>query len=66
MSKKDEVTAEKQVNTYPLSILRKECRKLFDVSTSTFDGATYGLDQSQKYTVEEMKSTIEKWKGRKV
>lgn len=66
MNKKDEAVADKKAKAFPLSVLRKECRKLFDVSTSTFDGATCQLDQNQEYTVEEIKNTIEKWKGRSV
>lgn len=39
--------------------LRANCRALFGVSTSTFDGAAYGM--TGQYTVEEMKAHIEKW-----
>lgn len=39
--------------------LRENCRQLFGVSTSTFIGATYGM--TGKYTVEEMRTHIEKW-----
>lgn len=44
--------------------LRENCRRLFGVSTSTFDGATYGM--TGKYTVEELKAHIEAWKKRGV
>ena len=44
--------------------LRLNCRRLFGVSTSTFDGATYGL--TEKYTVEEMRAHIEAWKKKGV
>lgn len=44
--------------------LRENCRQLFGVSTSTFDGATYGM--TGKYTVEELKAHIEAWKKRGV
>lgn len=66
MRKKEEAAADSQAKEYSLSVLRRECRKLFDVSTSTFDGATCGMDQDMEYTVEEIKNTIEKWKGRRV
>ncbi len=39
--------------------LRENCRALFGVSASTFDGATYGM--TGRYTVDEMKAHIEKW-----
>lgn len=39
--------------------LRENCRKLFGVPVSTFDGATYGL--TGQFTVEEIKSHIEAW-----
>ena len=45
---------------FTLEKLRLNCRRLFGVSTSTFDGATYGL--TEKYTVEEMRAHIEAWK----
>ena len=47
-----------------LEKLRLNCRRLFGVSTSTFDGATYGL--TEKYTVEEMRAHIEAWKKKGV
>jgi hypothetical protein len=45
---------------YTLERLRLNCRSLFGISTSTFDGATYGM--TGKYTVEEMRAHIESWK----
>lgn len=66
MSKKDEINADSKARVFSLAVLRRECRKLFDVSTSTFDGATCELDQNKEYTVEETKNVIEKWKGRRV
>ena len=38
--------------------------KLFGVTTSTFDGATYNL--KGKYTVSEMKAIIDRWKNKEV
>lgn len=66
MSKKAEIATESKARVFPLYVLKRECRKLFDVSTSTFDGATCELDQNKEYTVEEIKNVIEKWKGRSV
>ena len=39
--------------------LRANCRELFGVSTSTFDGATYGM--TGEYTVEAIRTHIETW-----
>ena len=49
---------------YTLERLRQNCRSLFDISTSTFDGATYGM--TGKYTVEELRAHIENWKKKGV
>lgn len=48
---------------FPVAKLRANCRKLFGVSSSTFDGATYGM--TGEYTVEEMRSHIKEWGGKK-
>ncbi len=44
--------------------MRADCSILFGVSASTFDGATHGLDG--EYTVEEMKTIIQKWMKKEV
>jgi len=44
---------------YSLDVLQKHCRKLFGVPTVVFVGATTGM--TGEYTVEEIKSIIEKW-----
>lgn len=44
---------------FPLERLRQDCLKLFGVTTSTFDGATFG--KTEKYTVDEVKKFIEAW-----
>lgn len=49
---------------YSLELLRTNCRALFDVSTATFDAATYGLSGS--FTKEDMKSRINAWKSKAV
>lgn len=46
--------------TYELSTLRKNCIKLFGVTTSTFDGAMSG--QMAPLTIGAAKGIIEKWK----
>lgn len=47
---------------YPLARLRRDCRKLYGVSTSTFDGATVGYKPDEKFTVAEMGDIIKVWK----
>lgn len=50
----------------PIENLRRGCVKLFGVTPSTFDGATCGLPAGSKYTVEEMRATINKWLKKEV
>lgn len=50
-------------NRFPVAKLRENCRKLFGVSASTFDGATYGM--TGQYTIEEMKAHIKEWGNKK-
>lgn len=52
-------TADEKTVKFPISVFRKNCVTLFGVTTSTFDGATFG--KTGKYTVEEMKSIIKEW-----
>ena len=49
---------------FSIERLGEDCRKLFDVSSCVYAGATYGL--TGEYTVAEMKSIIEKWKNMEV
>lgn len=44
----------------PYEVLKKNCVKLFHVTTSTFTGATIGKE-NRTYTVSEMRSIIAKW-----
>lgn len=44
---------------FSLDVLRKNCVKLFKVSSSTFDGATNGLVGD--FTVTEIKNKIKGW-----
>ena len=57
--------AEKKERKIPLEKLRRSCVKLFGISPSTFDGAAVGLTES-KYTVEEMRAIIDKWRKKEV
>lgn len=45
----------------PVDKLRRSCVKLFGVAPSTFDGATVGIPDGSRYTVEEMRAHIDKW-----
>ena len=47
---------------YPLTRLRRDCRKLYGVSTSTFDGATVDYKPDEKFTVAEMGDIIKVWR----
>ena len=49
---------------FTLARLRSDCYAIFGVTTSTFDGATYGL--TGEYTVDGMKAVIEKWQKKQV
>lgn len=49
---------------FPLEVLRANCTRLFGCTSSTFDGAFFGADGEQEYTVKEAGGLIEKWKGR--
>ena len=46
---------------FPLETLRKDCMKLFRVSSSTFAGATVGLSGDKEYTIPEVKTHIDAW-----
>jgi hypothetical protein len=50
--------------TFTLDRLRKDCHKLFGITESTYDGATFGL--SGEYTVEALRNVIEKWQNTQV
>lgn len=64
------VGAESEVMTEPVETpaklprftierLRRDCFSLFGVTTSTFDGATFGL--KGEYTVEDMRQRLKGW-----
>lgn len=51
---------------FKLSKLRDNARALFNVSASTFDGATCGLDANKEYTKTEIKDIIDNWLNKPV
>lgn len=53
-----------QAAKFPIEKLAANCRRLFGVSSCVFAGATHGL--TGEYTVDEIKSRIEKWKKQEV
>ena len=59
----DTVEAVATAPKFAIEKLRENCLKLFGVTSSTFDGATYGL--KGEYTVKEIATTIEKWGNKK-
>lgn len=56
---------QKREQTFPVSTLRDNCVKLFDCTTSTFDGAFFGC-ADKEYGIEEAKGIIEKWLGKEI
>lgn len=69
MAVKNKVTAEPAApekagaKKFAVKKLRANCRQLFGVSSSTYDGATYGM--TGEYTVEEMRFHIKAWGSKK-
>ena len=64
MAQKEKVEPVTTADTAPkftIGRLRENCLTLFGVTSSTFDGATYGLDGT--YTVDETKKAINKWQN---
>lgn len=49
---------------YKIEKLRENSIKLFDITTSTFDGALHGLEKTEM-TIDEARGIINKWLGRK-
>jgi hypothetical protein len=56
--------APKSEPAFPLDRLRLDCRRLFGVSTSTFNGAARGL--TGEFTVQEIRGTIQNWQNKRV
>jgi hypothetical protein len=49
---------------FSLERLRRDCLKLFGVSTSTFDGAALGREG--EFSVKEIREIIQMWQGTRV
>lgn len=58
-----EPKSEKQA-TFTVEQLRCNCKKLFGVSTTVFDGATSKC--TGNYTVDNMRNIIENWLNKKI
>ena len=65
-SKSAETTAEAPVRktVFSLERLRRDCLELLGVTTSTFDGAVFGLEGD--FTVDEIREIIRKWQNKPV
>lgn len=50
---------------FPLSVLRRDCVKLYKITSSTFAGATATLPDGE-YTIEEVRTVINKWLKKEV
>lgn len=55
-------SAAQTAQKFPIERLAKACRTLFNVSASTFAGATAGM--TGEYTVNEMQQHINDWLGK--
>lgn len=62
----EEVKKTKGLNKYKLDKLRNNCSELFNVSTSTFDGATFNINKSEEYSITEIKNMIISWNKKEV
>lgn len=50
---------------FPYEVLKANCIKLFRVTSSTFIGATIGME-SGAYTIAEMQSIVKEWLKKEV
>lgn len=57
-------TPAEQPPKFTVERLRKDCFSLFGVTTSTYDGATYGV--TGEHSVAEMRAIIQKWQNKGV
>jgi hypothetical protein len=62
MAEKNASAAEKPAQKFHIERLASACRTLFNVSASTFAGATAGM--TGEYTVNEMQQHINDWLGK--
>ena len=60
-TKKEAVQTAPAEPKYKLDVLRRNSRKLFGVSGSTFEAAVSSLDANGEYTKESIRRTIEAW-----
>lgn len=58
-----DATPAKATVKYPLARLRRDCRKLYGISTSTFDGAAAGRKPTDEFTAAEMGQIIKDWQS---
>lgn len=66
MAEKKSTENVSQEAKFKLSKLRDNARALFNVSASTFDGATCSLDANKEYTKAEIKNIIDDWLNKPV
>jgi len=57
-------TPEDETAKFTVERLGKDCYRLFGVSSSTYDGATYGV--KGEHTVEEVRNIIDSWLKKQV
>ena len=62
VNENNEKTAEAK---FPLEVLKRDCVKLYKVSSSTFAGATASIPDGD-YTIEEIRTIISKWLKKEV
>ena len=63
-ARKDAPGTLSEATKFPLETLRRDCMKLYGVTTSTFDGATLGM--AGAYGIEEIRSLLRAWKTKEV
>lgn len=63
-SEKPAAELKQEETKYQISKLREKSMQLFGITTSTFDGAFYGV-ADQRMSITEARSRIDKWLGRK-
>lgn len=59
------VLKKEREQTFAVSTLRDNCVKLFECTTSTFDGAFFGV-ADKEYSIEEARGIIKKWLGKEM
>lgn len=59
MNRKDKANHDVQEKKYPLLLLRENCVEIFGCTSSTFDGATFGMSGS--FSKKEIANAIEKY-----